>query len=76
MPINPSLRIDMLAGVLTLALLGAAVIALIPDLALWFAQSAYAHSQAMRAFYRWQWRAFREYLRVYRRAAQEARASR
>ena len=75
MPMNPSLRIDMLSGVLTILLLAAAIIAMIPDLSLWFAQTAYAHSVAMRAFYRWQWRAFREYMRVYRRAAQEARAS-
>jgi hypothetical protein len=64
---------DLFTGSATLLLLAVSIVALVPDLSLWAAQTLVAHSVATRAFWKWQARAFAEYVRVFRRAAAEAR---
>jgi hypothetical protein len=51
----------------------ASLIVLIPDLALWLARVLYAHSMAVRAFWKMQATSFGEYLKAYRRAAERVK---
>ena len=66
---------DLFNGCATLLLLAAFIVAAVPDLSLWAAQTLYAHSIAMRTFWAWQVSAFQAYGKEFRRAAQEARES-
>jgi hypothetical protein len=64
---------DLFTGSATLLLMAVSIVAAIPDLSLWMARTLYAHSVAVRCFWRFQARAFAEYVLAYRSAAAESR---